>query len=54
MHREDFFNKMMRLALFAALMLVIWFLAKKVIYGRNCSACPVYGTCRGDFKCPGL
>jgi hypothetical protein len=54
MNRGDFFNKMMRFALFAALMLIIWFLAKKVVSGRSCSGCPDYGNCKGDFKCPDL
>jgi hypothetical protein len=54
MNRGDFFNKVMRLALFAALMLIIWFLARRIICGNNCSGCPVYGSCRGDFKNPAL
>jgi hypothetical protein len=54
MNRGDFFNKMIRFALFSALMLIIWFLARKIVTGRSCSGCPEYGNCKGDFKCPEL
>lgn len=51
MRREDFFKKILRLALLAVLALIAFTLGGRVVTGPNCSACPGKGICGGETDC---
>jgi hypothetical protein len=51
MSRIDFFKKLMRLGLLALLTLIVFALGKRVVTGKDCSACPGKGICNGETDC---
>jgi hypothetical protein len=51
MKRIDFFKLLIRACLFVLLALIILALGNKVVTGKDCSRCPVNGTCNGKTDC---
>lgn len=51
MRREDFFKKILRLALLAILALIAFTLGGRVVTGQDCSSCPGKGVCNGETDC---
>lgn len=51
MNRNDFIKKLMRYGLLALLTLIVFVLGSRVVTGKDCSACPGKGVCKGETDC---
>jgi hypothetical protein len=49
--RADFLRIIVRMTLFLLLAIITFTLSSRVVSGKNCSSCPVNGTCKGKSDC---
>jgi len=51
MNRNDFLKRLVRYGLLALLTLIVFALGNRVVTGKDCSACPGNGVCKGETDC---
>ena len=51
LERADFLRIIVRMTLFLLLAIITFTLSNRVVSGKNCSSCPVNGTCKGKSDC---
>jgi hypothetical protein len=51
MTRIEFFKKLIRFGLLVILSLIVFALGSRVVTGKDCSACPGKGICKGETDC---